>query len=60
MWLMALETTLYWNLTTTTIFVVLFGFAVVFRLERPMDVLSTTAAYAAVLVVFVGLKADSS
>lgn len=60
MWLMTLETTLYSSLTTTTMFVVVFGLMVVLRLEKPIDVLSATAAYAAVLVIFVGLTDDSS
>lgn len=60
MWLMTLETTLYSSLTTTTMFVVVFGLVVVLRLEKPIDVLSATAACAAVLVGFVGLTDDSS
>ena len=59
MWLMVLHNTLYTGLIATTVCVAVFGLVVVFRLEKPMDVLSTTAAYAAVLVVFVGLTTDS-
>lgn len=60
MWRMVLHDTLYTGLVTTTVCVAVFGFVVVFRLDKPMDVLSATAAYAAVLVVFVGLTIDSS
>lgn len=60
MWLMVLHNTLYTGLITTTVCVAVFGLVVVFRLDKPMDVLSATAAYAAVLVVFVGLTIDSS
>lgn len=55
MWLMVLHKTLYMGLITTTVCVSVFGVVVVVRLKNPMDVLSVTAAYAAVLVVFVGL-----
>lgn len=55
MWLMVLHNTLYTALVSTTVCVVIFGFVMALRLDRPMDVLSNTAAYAAVLVVFVGL-----
>ncbi|ROW10731.1 hypothetical protein VPNG_05128 [Cytospora leucostoma] len=60
MWLMVLHETLYTGLITTTVCVAVFGLVVVNRLEKPMDVLSATAAYAAVLVVFVGLTTDNS
>ncbi|KUI61458.1 hypothetical protein VP1G_08648 [Cytospora mali] len=55
MWLMVLHKTLYTGLITTTVCVVIFGFLGSWWLEKPMDVLSATAAYAAVLVAFVGL-----
>ncbi|CAN8104429.1 unnamed protein product [Discula destructiva] len=60
MWLMVLHRTLYTGLITTTVCVAAFGLVVVVSLEKPMDVVSATAAYAAVLVVFVGLTTDSS
>ncbi|KAK7746776.1 hypothetical protein SLS53_001964 [Cytospora paraplurivora] len=60
MWLMVLHETLYTGLITTTVCVAVFGLVVVIRLDKPMDVLSATAAYAAVLVVFVGLTTSSS
>ncbi|KAK3327037.1 hypothetical protein B0T19DRAFT_474898 [Cercophora scortea] len=56
MWLMMLHNTLYTSLVSTTICVVVFGFVIALLLEKPMEVLSGTAAYAAVLVVFVGLS----
>lgn len=55
MWLMVLHNTLYTALVSTTVFVAMFGLLMALFLEKLMDVLSTTAAYAAVLVVFVGL-----
>ncbi|KAK1751312.1 hypothetical protein QBC47DRAFT_307927 [Echria macrotheca] len=55
MWLMVLHNTLYTALVSTTVFVFVFGLMMSALLEKPMDVLSGTAAYAAVLVVFVGL-----
>lgn len=56
MWLMVLHRTLYTALVSTTVFVILFGFIMAWYLEGEMDVMSSTAAYAAVLVVFVGLN----
>jgi hypothetical protein len=56
MWLMMLHRTLYTCLVATTVCVVLFGLVMAWLLEKPMEVLSGTAAYAAVLVVFVGLN----
>jgi Family of unknown function (DUF6594) len=55
MWLMVLHKTLYTALVSTTVFVVVFGLLMALFLDKLMDVLSSTAAYAAVLVVFVGL-----
>jgi hypothetical protein len=54
MWLMVLHNTVYTTLATTTVCVSLFGVIMSWRLGGPMEVLSVTAAYAAVLVVFVG------
>lgn len=61
MWLMVLlrEQWVYTALVSTTVFVYAFGMFMSAWLEKPMDVLSGTAAYAAVLVVFVGLGQDS-
>lgn len=56
MWIMVLVKERYTSLITTTVCVAAFGLVAIFRLERPMDVLSITAAYTAVLVVFVGLN----
>jgi hypothetical protein len=55
MWLMVLHNTLYTALVSTTIFVTIFGLVMAWFLDKLMDVMSSTAAYAAVLVVFVGL-----
>lgn len=55
MWLMVLRESLYLCLITTTVCVVLFGAVMTVMLGEPKDVFSSTAAYAAVLVVFVGL-----
>ncbi|KAI0599157.1 hypothetical protein F4775DRAFT_591607 [Biscogniauxia sp. FL1348] len=55
MWIMVLHNTLYTSLVSTTAFVVAFGVAMAWRLDNPREVMSGTAAYAAVLVVFVGL-----
>ncbi len=60
MWLMVLHNTLYTCLITTTVFVAVFGLLMARFLEKPMDVMSATAAYAAVLVVFVGLGTDNN
>ncbi|KAK4211474.1 hypothetical protein QBC37DRAFT_446170, partial [Rhypophila decipiens] len=61
MWLMVLlgDEWFYTTLVSTTVFVYAFGMLMSVLLEKPMDVLSGTAAYAAVLVVFVGLAQDS-
>lgn len=55
MWLMMLDRDLYPSLITTTVFIVVFGLLMVVVLQDPNSVVSSTAAYAAVLVVFVGL-----
>lgn len=59
MWLMVLSNDWrYTGLITTTVFVTVFGLSMSAALDKPMDVLSSTAAYAAVLVVFVGVNTD--
>jgi hypothetical protein len=55
MWLMVLHRTLYTALVSTTVCVTIFGLVMAWFLDGLKDVLSSTAAYAAVLVVFVGL-----
>ncbi|KAF4339052.1 hypothetical protein FBEOM_7053 [Fusarium beomiforme] len=55
MWLMVLHNTLYTALASTTVFVAVFGLMAATFFTSLMDVMSSTAAYAAVLVVFVGL-----
>ena len=47
---MVLHSTLYMGLVTTTVCVAVFRLAVVFRLDKPMGVLSATAGYDAALV----------
>ncbi|KAF2111549.1 hypothetical protein BDV96DRAFT_582376 [Lophiotrema nucula] len=54
MWLMVLKHTKWTALISSTVFVLVFGWLMAVSLEKPMEVLSATAAYAAVLVVFVG------
>ena|SRR5436305_535001 len=56
MWLMVLHRTRYTALVSTTVFVSVFGLVMTKYLDKEMDVLTSTAAYAAVLVVFVGLN----
>ena len=60
MWLMALHHELHTALVSTTLAVALFGFGMSWFLEKESDVLASTAAYAAVLVVFVGLNTPST
>lgn len=60
MWLMVLHHTLYTALVSTTVAVVLFGFVMAWNLDKDSDVLTSTATYAAVLVVFVGLNVNST
>ncbi|CAG7560310.1 unnamed protein product [Fusarium equiseti] len=55
MWLMVLHKTLWTALVSTTVFVVVFGALAAWFLTSFMEVMTSTAAYAAVLVVFVGL-----
>ena len=59
MWLMVLRNTLYTSLISTTVFVAAFGVLMACFVEKPKEVMSGTAAYAAVLVVFVGLNNPS-
>ncbi|KAF5526010.1 hypothetical protein CGCA056_v002480 [Colletotrichum aenigma] len=54
MWIMVLKKGLYTSLITTTAFVTAFGILMAYFLNEAKDVLASTAAYAAVLVVFVG------
>ncbi|KAF2872840.1 hypothetical protein BDV95DRAFT_358014 [Massariosphaeria phaeospora] len=58
MWINILHRTLYTALVSTTVFVAAFGLLMAALLDRLIDVMSSTAAYAAVLVVFVGLTTD--
>jgi hypothetical protein len=60
MWLMVLHNTVYTGLVTTTVCVAVFGLIMAIRLNTSMEVLSSTAAYAAVLVVFVGLTTEGN
>ncbi|KAF4921772.1 hypothetical protein CGCVW01_v005749 [Colletotrichum viniferum] len=54
MWIMVLKNGLYTSLISTTAFVTAFGILMAYFLDETKDVLASTAAYAAVLVVFVG------
>ena len=54
MLLMVLSDTKVTALCTSSVCVFVFGFLMAKTLERPFDVMPATAAYAAVLVVFVG------
>jgi hypothetical protein len=56
MWLITLHNTLYTGLVSTTVFVAVFGLIMAGTLDTYEAVVSNTAAYAAVLVVFVGLS----
>ncbi|KAK4442608.1 hypothetical protein QBC34DRAFT_418444 [Podospora aff. communis PSN243] len=60
MWLMMLKTGLYVALISTSAFVAVFGVMMACVLDEHIHVLSSTAAYAAVLVVFVGLRGEAS
>ncbi|KAK4107364.1 hypothetical protein N656DRAFT_720282, partial [Canariomyces notabilis] len=55
MWLMVLHNTLWTALVSTTSFVLTFGVLSAAFMNSLVEVLSSTAAYAAVLVVFAGL-----
>ena len=54
MWLMVLRPGVYTSLVAVTVFVSAFGIFMAWALNEGKDVLASTAAYAAVLVVFVG------
>ncbi|KAK6819488.1 hypothetical protein PG987_015971 [Apiospora arundinis] len=58
MWLMVKRADFNTSLVSTTLFVVVFGLLMAAYLDNSKDVMSATAAYAAVLVVFVGLGAQ--
>jgi hypothetical protein len=58
MWLMVLHKTLWTALVSTTVFVAVFGVLAAWFLTSLLEVMSSTAAYAAVLVVFVGLTTE--
>ncbi|KAI0110960.1 hypothetical protein F4776DRAFT_674317 [Hypoxylon sp. NC0597] len=58
MWIMVLHNTLWTGLVATTAFVAAFGLLMAFFLSDNIQVLSSSAAYAAVLVVFVGLTTN--
>ena len=55
MWLMMINTGFYTALIATTVFISAFGTMMACVLDRRQDVLAGTLAYAAVMVVFVGL-----
>lgn len=54
MLIMVLHPGLVTSLVTTSVCVFAFGLGIARFLDKPFDVLSATAAYAAVLIVFVG------
>ena len=60
MLIMVLAPSLVTSLVTTCVFVFAFSLVISFFLEKAFDVLSATAAYAAVLVVFVGTSIGSA
>lgn len=60
MLVMVLHPGLVTSLVTTSVCVFAFGLGIARFLEKPFDVLSGTAAYAAVLVVFVGTSGTSA
>jgi hypothetical protein len=60
MWLMVLHNTRYTALISTSVCVFIFGVTMASVLEHLMNVLSVTAAYAAVLVVFVGTNTGTN
>lgn len=60
MWLMILVKTPYSSLIITTVFVFVAGLAAARVLNSDIHVVSVTAAYAAVLVVFVGANGSSA
>jgi hypothetical protein len=60
MWLLALRRDLFVHLGATTGFVFGFGFALAFFVEKTDQVFAGTLAYAAVLMVFVGVTIQGS
>lgn len=60
MWLMVLHNTRYTALISTSVCVFFSGIIMALVLENLMNVLSVTAAYAAVLVVFVGTNTGAN
>ena len=58
MWLMVLHNTMWTSLVSTSVLVFVFGFLAAVYLADKEKVLASTAAYAAVLVVFVGLGVE--
>lgn len=60
MLIMVLHESRVTSLVTSSVCVAAFGLVVVVYLEKPFDVLSATAAYAAVLVVFVGTSGGAN
>jgi hypothetical protein len=58
MWLMIIHNSPYVCMSSATGFVFLFGLVMAVRLEKGTDVLASTCAYAAVMVVFVGLAVE--
>jgi hypothetical protein len=56
MWLLALEQGLYLQLEVTTGFVLSFGITLAYFMDKVDQVFAGTLAYAAVLMVFVGLS----
>ena len=60
MFLMVLQNDRNTTLITTSVCVFVFGFIMAYLLDQPFNVLSTTTAYAAVLVVFVGANTQAT
>jgi hypothetical protein len=54
MWIMVLHNTRWTALASTSVFVAIFGTVMAIWHKDPNDIVSSTAAYAAVLVIFVG------
>jgi VIT1/CCC1 family predicted Fe2+/Mn2+ transporter len=60
MLIMVLVNSLVASLVVTSVAVLLFGLVMCFMVDKKFDVMSGTAAFAAVLVVFVGTSMESS
>jgi hypothetical protein len=56
MWLIVLHKTRYTALITTTVFVVVFGLTMTWIQKNLREAISSTSAYAALMIVFVGLS----